>query len=332
MVLIPATGLGCWLAVGRVLRWLRRRAILDRPNARSAHSVPIPRGGGIGLMLALLPALAVLWLSRDPGSWHAYAVSAAVLLLAAVSWHDDRRTLGALPRLLAHALAALIAVLALPADALILQGLAPLWADRLFGLLALVYFINIFNFMDGIDGISGVETLAIGLGAALVGWLGPTLSTDPVEALVIAAAALGWLMWNWHPARLFLGDVGSVPLGFLLGWLLIRMAADGAWIAALALPAYYLADATLTLVRRVLRGEKPWEAHREHAYQRAVQRGLGHAQVCLRILACNAGLIAIALLAERVHWAIGVAGAPVLAFGFTAYLRAGKGRARPGGA
>lgn len=320
MLLIPAAGLGCWLAVGRALRWLRQRAILDRPNARSAHSVPVPRGGGLGLMAALLPALFVLWLSREPGSWNAYAVSAAALLLAAISWRDDRRTLGALPRLVAHIIAALVAVLALPAEALILQGLAPLWADRVFGLLALVYFLNIFNFMDGIDGISGVEALSIGLGAALLGWV--ALRADPVEGLVIAAVALGWLMWNWHPARLFLGDVGSVPLGFLLGWLLLRLAAEGAWVAALALPAYYLADATLTLARRTLRGDRPWEAHREHAYQRATQRGLSHAKVCRLILLCNAGLIALAVAGEQAHWAIGLLGAAALAVGFTAWLRA----------
>lgn len=320
MALIPAAGLGSWLAVGRVLGWLRRRAILDRPNARSAHSVPVPRGGGLGLMAALLPALAVLWLSREPASWHAWGVSAGVLLLAAISWVDDRRSLHALPRLLAHGLAALIAVLALPADALIVQGLLPLWADRAFGLLALVYFINIFNFMDGIDGISGVEALSVGVGAAIVAWI-DALAGGPIEGLILAAAALGWLAWNWQPARLFLGDVGSVPLGFLLGWLLLRLAAEGAWVAALALPAYYLADATLTLARRVLRGEKPWEAHREHAYQRATQRGLSHAQVCRLIVACNAGLVALAVLGERVHWAIGVFGAAALALGFTAWLR-----------
>jgi UDP-N-acetylmuramyl pentapeptide phosphotransferase/UDP-N-acetylglucosamine-1-phosphate transferase len=230
IVLIPAAGIGCWLAVGRVLGWLRRQAILDRPNARSSHSVPVPRGGGIGLIGAVLPALAILWLTKDPAGWSTWGLVAAVLLLAAISWLDDRRNLRALPRLLAHLLAALIAMLALPGDALIAQGLVPLWADRLFGLLALVYFVNTFNFMDGIDGISGIEALSVGLGAALVAGLNGT-AVAPEEGLILMAAALGWLAWNWHPARLFLGDVGSVPLGFLIGWLLLRLAADGAWVA-----------------------------------------------------------------------------------------------------
>ena len=318
--LIPAAGVMCWLAVGRVLAWLRRRAILDRPNARSAHSVPVPRGGGIGLMIALLPALTILWLTEPGVHWRHALVVTAALLLAAISWADDRRTLAPLPRLATHCLAAAVAMMALPADALILQGLVPLWPDRVLGALAMIYFINIFNFMDGIDGITGIETVTIGVGAALVAWFGQAHATLPVEALILAAIALGWLVWNWHPAKLFLGDVGSVPLGFLIGWLLLRMAADGAWIAALALPAYYLADSSQTLLRRTLRGDKPWQAHQEHAYQKAVQAGLDHTQVCLRILACNLGLIALAVLAERVHWAIGVAGAPILAFGFTAWL------------
>ncbi|MEZ5668049.1 MAG: glycosyltransferase family 4 protein [Alphaproteobacteria bacterium] len=321
LLLVPAAGVASWLAVGRVLAWLRRRAIMDRPNARSSHTVPVPRGGGIGLMLALLPALAILWIGRDPAAWGGYAVVVAAAILAAVSWLDDTRTLSAWPRLAAHILAAAIAVMSLPAGALVAQGLLPLWADRIAAGLAVVYFINIFNFMDGIDGISGVETLSIGIGTALTAWVFGPVGSEPLEGLILAAAALGWLAWNWHPARLFLGDVGSVPLGFLLGWMLVRLAADGAWVAALVLPAYYLTDATLTLARRTLRGEKPWQAHREHAYQRAHQRGLDHARVCVLILGCNAGLVGLALAGEAVHWAIGIAGAALLGLGFTIYLR-----------
>ena len=322
-MLIPVAGLACWFAVGRVLGWLSARAILDRPNARSAHTVPVPRGGGIGLMAALVPALSVLWVSQAGGDWRHLAVIAAVAILALISWVDDTRSLSAWPRLAAHCLAATIAVLALPSQALVAQGLLPIWADRLLAGLAIVYFINIFNFMDGIDGISGVETLTIGLGATLIAVLGTSALYSPVEGLILAAVATGWLIWNWQPARLFLGDVGSVPLGFLLAWLLIRMAAEGAWIAALALPAYYLADASLTLAHRTMRGQKPWNAHREHAYQRAHQRGLSHGQVCLLIVACNLCLLALVMAGTWVHWSIAVIGAPLVACGFTIYFRAG---------
>ncbi len=127
--------------------------------------------------------------------------------------------------------------------------------------------------MDGIDGISSVETVSIGIGitilAGSLGWesLGQTYS------LVLAGAATGFLWWNWQPARVFLGDVGSVPLGFLLGWLLLNLAANGYWLQALILPLYYIADATLTLLERLIRRKKIWEAHRDHYYQQAVQKG-----------------------------------------------------------
>ena len=121
--------------------------------------------------------------------------------------------------------------------------------------------------------------------------------TDAAFALLIVAACAGFVVWNWHPAKIFLGDIGSVPLGFLLGWLLLALAARGPWEAALILPLYYLADATLTLLRRGARGEKVWQAHREHFYQQAVQNGRSHARVSLAIAGANAGLLLLALLA-----------------------------------
>jgi UDP-N-acetylmuramyl pentapeptide phosphotransferase/UDP-N-acetylglucosamine-1-phosphate transferase len=119
-----------------------------------------------------------------------------------------------------------------------------------------------------------------------------------------AAPAAGFLVWNWHPARLFLGDVGSVPLGFALGWLLLHAAIAGYWAAALILPLYYLADATITLGRRALRGAKIWQAHREHFYQRAVARGRGHDAVVGAIAVGNVVLIGCALIAEGTDGAI----------------------------
>jgi UDP-N-acetylmuramyl pentapeptide phosphotransferase/UDP-N-acetylglucosamine-1-phosphate transferase len=114
---------------------------------------------------------------------------------------------------------------------------------------------------------------------------------------LLVAAMLGFLVWNWAPAKLFLGDVGSMPIGYLLGWLLLSAAANGAWAAALILPLYYLADATITLIKRALRGAKIWQAHREHFYQRAVQGGASHARVAIQVLACNSVLVVMALIA-----------------------------------
>jgi UDP-N-acetylmuramyl pentapeptide phosphotransferase/UDP-N-acetylglucosamine-1-phosphate transferase len=154
-----------------------------------------------------------------------------------------------------------------------------------------VWFANLFNFMDGIDGIAGGEATAVGIGIALVAGTGGAFELI-APSVAVAAAALGFLVWNWHPARIFMGDVGSVPLGYLLGYLLLALAARGEWAAAVILPLYFLADATLTLLRRLARGERVWQAHREHFYQRAVQRGLRHDAVVLRVVAADLVLIA----------------------------------------
>ena len=130
--------------------------------------------------------------------------------------------------------------------------------------------------------------------AFLLMMIGAAQMTLGLLGLVIAAASLGFLWWNWHPAKVFLGDVGSVPLGFLLGWLLLEVLASPLWPVAIILPLYYLADATLTLIRRALRRERIWQAHREHFYQQATGRGLSHARVSLIIAGLNIVLIGLA--------------------------------------
>ena len=296
--IFAAVAAGSWLATRIVLAWLEQRAILDRPNERSSHSRPTPPGGGIAVTAVLFVGGAALALLRPDAGAEPWIVLGGMALLALLSWLDDLMDLSAALRLCAHILMVTAALIGLPADAAIFQGLLPPWLDRVVAGLLWLWFINLYNFMDGIDGMSGVETMTLGLGLFalalmapglfdLVGWMG----------LIAAAAAFGFLLWNWHPARLFLGDVGSVPLGFLLGWLLLEAAAAGQWAAALILPLYYLADSSLTLGRRALRGEKVWQAHREHFYQRPVAQGWPHDRIMLRVVAANVALIVLALCA-----------------------------------
>ena len=286
----------CALATWVLLGWLRRRAILDHPNERSSHSTPTPRGGG----LAVIGTVLALWLAWSiahgaaPAVWWGIALAA---LLAAFSWLDDLRGLPVAMRLVAHFAAVIAGIAALPSDSLVLQGWLPLWADRAVAVLAWVWFINLFNFMDGIDGIAATETAAIGLGLFILA-VGVGAVPGPLP-VILAGAALGFLWWNWHPARIFLGDVGSVPLGYLLGGLLLGLAARGQWAAALILPAYYLADATITLVRRILAGEKVWQAHKRHFYQTALRGGASHATVVGWIAGANLLLIVLALVSVR---------------------------------
>ena len=294
-----------WIGTGRVLAWLDRRRIVDVPNHRSSHERPTPRGGGIGLLLGALPAVGVFALvTSRPLPW--LALVAGATLLAAVSWRDDLGHVAARWRLLAQAVAVGLGLAVLEGGP-VFQGLIPAWLDPIAAGLAWIWFVNLTNFMDGIDGITGIEAVSVGLGLVL-------LDSTALPAAFLAAAALGFLRWNWHPASLFMGDVGSVPLGYLLGGLLLMLAKDGLWAPALILPGYYLADATWTLGRRLLDGRRVWEAHREHFYQRAVQRGWSHARVSLAVGAVNVGLIFLALAAVERPWpALG--GAAVLVGG-----------------
>ena len=311
------------VATGWVRRWLDARAILDHPNARSSHLRPVPRGAGLAVTPVLLAAWAVLAVMGrlPPTAW--WVVGGGALLLV-LSWRDDRRGLGVAPRLLGHVAAVVAGLAALPSAAPVFQGVLPPWADRAAAALLWVWFVNLTNFMDGIDGITGTEASAVALGLALVATLGG--GSDPA-ALALAGAALGFLFWNWPPARIFLGDSGSVPLGYLLGWLLLSAAARGAWAPALILPAYYLADATLTLLRRAWRRERLWQAHRQHFYQIALRGGAGHGAVVRRIALGDALLAAAAVLGSAHPWpALATAAAVVL------LLLAGLARMGSGGA
>ena len=176
-----------------------------------------------------------------------------------------------------------------------------------------------------IDGIAGVEAGSLGIGLVLVGVVAGWPSVLSVLPALLAAATLGFLVWNWAPAKLFLGDVGSVPLGYLLGWLLLGAAMNGEWAAALILPLYYLADATITLVKRAARGARVWRAHREHFYQRAVHGGASHGRVATQVLACNAALVSLAGVATSGYaWpALGAGALAVVLLLVTLERRAG---------
>ncbi|MBO0738870.1 MAG: glycosyl transferase, partial [Alphaproteobacteria bacterium] len=190
-----------------------------------------------------------------------------------------------------------------------------------------VWWINLFNFMDGIDGLAASEAAAIGSGLLLFGLCGAGAGSEPaLLAAAVIGAALGFLVWNWSPARIFLGDVGSVPLGYLLGFLLLDLAGRGFWKIALILPLYFIADATITLVRRLLRGERVWKAHREHYYQQAVRYGLGHAAVVRLVITADILLIGFGWAAENGWGAASLAVSAVITGGLLVALSRGRPR------
>jgi len=291
-------------ATGLVTEELRRRAVLDHPNERSSHAIPVPRGGGIGLMAGVIVVWVGIALYSWEGDW-AYLIGQsapliAALLLAAVSFVDDLRDLPPLSRLLAQ-IVAVAGMLWYGGDPerLAFQGLLPVWLDYLAVGFAWVWFINLFNFMDGIDGMAGVETAVIGLGAALVMLAADAFTPAAIQGAILAGAGLGFLWWNWQPAKVFLGDVGSVSLGFLLGWVLIQLAWTGMWHAVIILPLYFWCDGTGTLLRRMARREKVWRPHRQHIYQRAVGAGWTHARVSSLVAVCGAALVVCVVAAEQ---------------------------------
>jgi UDP-N-acetylmuramyl pentapeptide phosphotransferase/UDP-N-acetylglucosamine-1-phosphate transferase len=331
IAVIIAAGIAACLGTRALIPLLRRAAVLDRPNERSSHVIPTPRGGGIAVIGASLAAWLVL-VAAGAAPLSLLAVIAAAAALAAISWLDDLRDLSPALRLGVQCAAVSLGVVAALPEGAVFQGWLPAPLDRAAVALLWLWFVNLYNFMDGIDGMAGGETAAIGLGLALLAAIGvghdPRLASLAVPAAAIAAAAIGFLVWNWAPARIFLGDVGSVPLGYLLGFLLLAAAAQGYWTIALILPLYFLADATITLLRRLLRGERVWLPHREHFYQQAVRRGGSHAAVVRRVLAANAVLIAAGWIAETVSAVAGLALAAVVVLTLLASL-AGIGALKP---
>ena len=288
---------------GIVMVVLLRQAILDLPNERSSHTVPTPRGGGWGLMLALLPFwIWSTWLTGRLYQPDELVLIGGALALMAMSWIDDRRGLGAGVRFLAQ-MGMIAAVMAtLPGDLSISDGLLPLPLDRLVAAVIWLWFVNLFNFMDGIDGIAGGSAAAMGFGLMLVSLRHGPSQLEAFRSAMIIAVSLGFLYWNWNPAKIFLGDIGSVPLGYLLGFGLIRLAMDGGQLPALIIALYYLADATITLLRRLKRRERVWQAHREHYYQRSIQLGRSHARTAKTAVMVQLALAIFGWLAEFWGW------------------------------
>lgn len=310
----------CAVSLGLVT-WIRNillaRNLLDHPNERSSHSIPVPRGGGWALILLLIPGMILMAMMQHSLQAHAYSII-AVTLLAAVSWIDDRKGVSPSMRLGLHLLAACIGSLSFTTDQTLFAGFLPLWLDRILMIIGWAWFINLYNFMDGIDGITSIETICIALGAWAV--MLATRQNDHyviMLLLLMIGGCLGFLALNWHPAKIFLGDIGSVPLGFLTGFVLLSLAVKGAFIPALLLPLYYLADSGITITKRALRGEKIWQAHRQHFYQRAAQALGGHDKVVRRVLLANLALIGTAFLATSmplIGFILGIAVVAILLY------------------
>jgi Fuc2NAc and GlcNAc transferase len=301
LVILVLAFVVAWAVTKLLIPVLQKKGVLDVPNARSSHAAVIPRGGGIGIVAGLVVGwLAAFLLGMSlPG----IGLIAGTALIAAIGFLDDRAgSLSVQLRLLLQLVAAAIAVgqsgglerLPLPEPLDIQLGIfatpvAVIW---------IVAVLNIYNFLDGIDGFAGVQGAIAGLAFALLG------QSDLLTAsgLAIAGACAGFLVHNWHPAKVFMGDIGSGTLGFVLGALPFQLSSTSrtnTMFAVFVCLWFFLSDGVFTMLRRLLRGERIWEAHRSHLYQRLVQAGMSHDKVVLKVTFAAAVFAALAVVAVR---------------------------------
>ena len=330
-----AYGAGAFLATALLTWWVRRVALsqgrLDVPNARSSHTTPTARGGGLSMAIVLCTSALALALPRAADSGALLAISIGGVLVAAVGYVDDLRGLSPLQRIAVHVTASAFAVASVaeysPASTLL--PWLPHTAVLVLLVLAVTWSINLFNFMDGIDGIATSESAFIAGASAFLALLAGAHSVWTSLAILTIGSSLGFLVWNWPPAKIFMGDVGSGFLGFWLGSLALGLHFSGTlsiW-TSVTLASVFIADATATLLRRMLRGSRWHEAHRSHAYQHLARRWNSHLRVTTLVWWINVlVLLPLAYLCTLAHEAAPwIAGMAVLAMA-AVFVAVGAGR------
>ena len=266
---------------------------MDIPNERSSHITPTPRGGGIAFVATSLIGFLLLLLNNALNGTELLALCCAGSIVAIAGHLDDRQKIsGATVRLVLHAISAIILIVGvgIPSalaifDRIVITGIV----GSILGVVYLVWLLNLFNFMDGTDGIAASETIFGLLAGAFLNYHVLSNANHSAAAVVLAASTFGFILYNWSPAKIFMGDVGSGYLGIVIGGISLIAANQDpellwVWIILLAV---FVSDATVTLIRRLLRKQKPHVAHRSHAYQHLAIRLNSHAKVALLVLAVN---------------------------------------------
>ncbi|MBS1793970.1 MAG: glycosyltransferase family 4 protein [Acidobacteria bacterium] len=319
MIIWPASFLALlgWtiLAVALFRRWSLKRSLLDIPNERSSHSEPTPRGGGVVICFSSLAAFLVYYLAT--GETVPVYFFLAALIVAAISLADDLRNISPFYRILFHGAAALLVLYQFGGFRFLhVPFLGTVETGRWGALLAflwIVWMINAFNFMDGIDGIAALQAITAGLGWAVFGFSNGGGEVGVLGA-VLAVVSFGFLLFNWQPARIFMGDVGSAFLGFAFAVMPLfynRTGTDADFSAKLPLYGvvflwFFVIDSVYTFLRRLFRGERVWEAHRQHIYQKMVIGGMMHKTVTSIYGGFSLSLVLILIGAERLMLPFGV--------------------------
>jgi Fuc2NAc and GlcNAc transferase len=315
--LLPAAGVASFILTAVLRQYALARSLMDIPNARSSHSVPTPRGGGVAIVVVFLLALCAMYAQSLVTSSVFFAMLGAGGLIAVIGFMDDHGHIAARWRLVGHFCAAAWAVFwlnGLPQISLFGLMVQLGWVGSVLAAVYLVWMLNLYNFMDGIDGIASVEAICTCLGACLLYGLGgqPGLIWAP---LLLAMAVGGFLIWNFPPARIFMGDAGSGFLGIVLGGFSLQAAnVDSRWFWVwVILLGVFIVDATFTLLRRLARGDKVYEAHRSHAYQYASRQYGRHLPVTVAVLLINVFWL-LPLAFSVIHFGMDGALATVIAY------------------
>ncbi len=264
------------------LKASRALRIIDVPTLRSNHKKSTPTAGGISIIITI--SFCMICYKQLKPDIQILPFLASLWIIAFVSLVDDLKNLPILPRVIFQ----LVSILTL------LYYHMP---GYLFFSIPLFFFINFYNFMDGIDGSAVSESAHISLSFFIISLLVPEFPEGMrLLSIVLLAASLGFAKFNWHPAKIFLGDVGSISLGLACGWLLLILAKQGLYAAALIIPMFYLADSSLTILKRLLQGKKIWEAHSEHFFQKAARKGHSHSKIVKKIIVCNILLLTLSII------------------------------------
>jgi len=305
-LIIAVTVALSWLLTGLSTWYATRIGLVDQPGERHSHRHPTPRGGGAGLVLAMM-AVASLLVPASLPAWWSYCIAPGFVTLAIVGWWDDHRSLSVRSRL-AVQLAVTVYLLACMASNGGLDGVMQMVGAGLF----VLWMTNLYNFMDGSNGMAGLQGVFAGSVLAALFWHAGAADSS-LLALLLAAACAGFLPWNAGRARVFMGDVGSLALGFAFAALLVQgVAADAfALPVGLLVMSLFLTDATLTLLARVMKGERWYNAHRQHAYQQLIAHGWSHGGVAVLYQVINLALvlpgIGVAVQFPALAWPVALA-------------------------
>ncbi|XVN42199.1 MAG: UDP-phosphate alpha-N-acetylglucosaminyltransferase [Candidatus Rickettsia vulgarisii] len=300
-ILFLLSFIGTTLLTSLLIKILPSFGLLDIPNQRRAHNKVTPRGGGLAIVIMVIVTVSIYEYFLATYSIGAIKILAILLAISMISFLDDLIHIPIIIRLIIHVICSAIAITLFLSPALLFHNELPPYLDFILCVIGLTAFLNIYNFLDGIDGITCSESIHLSVTILILCYLKSDIIINAnliiVLNVIIIGASMGFLLFNWQSAKIFLGDVGSISLGFLLGFSLLLISASSAhlFMASVIASLYYLADGGLTILIRLINKEKIWEPHLKHFFQQAVKNGKTHRQVVSRIIFCNTLLMLLSI-------------------------------------